>query len=211
MHFSPIIILLFALFIVVVLPATQSLEDSTCGCSEVTMCPPNSNTTGEGAASIEDCICYPGYVDVGPARVEIIGCPPNSNPVGEYALSLQDCVCDPGYVDILGSCTELFDCPPNSTAAAEYALSPQDCKCDPGYTRLFVNESCELLVTVPLQNSTAALSTEMIAGIAAAGSTVLAGGLWAVAKTFLVSPAIPAPVSMGNPAALKLRFFIEQV
>ena len=35
-----------------------------CGCTEVVQCPPNSTTAGVGAASLDDCVCYPGLVRI---------------------------------------------------------------------------------------------------------------------------------------------------
>ena len=216
------ILLVLLLFTTIAHTAASAEEEdgATCSCTQVIMmmCPPNSNTTGIGAVSIADCICNPGYVDVGGGVcMEIFECPPNSSPkqgYNYYALSADDCACDPGYHASMGSCAKHFDCPANSTSALGYALSLEDCKCDPGFARQSANETCASLVP--------ALSPAMIAGVAIAGSTVVLGGLWAVTKAFIGVQPIPLtqppPSVVGDPAAIRVapttaraRFFVEQV
>ena len=46
------------------LPPSLQTHDLQCGCTEVVLCPPNSTTTGVGATSLDDCVCFPGLVRI---------------------------------------------------------------------------------------------------------------------------------------------------
>ena len=104
-----------------------------CGCTEVMVCPPNSNTSGYGAASVEDCVCNPGYMFLDGVCVEVFECPPNS--ITEFVLAAGDCMCAGGFVLSGGVCVELFRCPENSQIIAlnSNTSSIDDCVCNPGY------------------------------------------------------------------------------
>lgn len=126
-----------SLFLLVILfPLIRARDE--CGCTEVMVCPPNSNTSGYGAASVDDCVCNPGYLQLEGICVEVFECPPNSTT--EFVLTAGGCTCADGFTLLEGMCVELFNCPANSHPDAQYSntstASMDDCVCDPGYVRL---------------------------------------------------------------------------
>ncbi len=102
------------LLVSVLMPVTRGDE---CSCAaELTFCPPNSNTTGVGAASIDDCICDAGFADMDGVCVRVFDCPLNSGPVVGYAFSISDCVCDTGFDRRMTNTTcEPVDAAPSDT------------------------------------------------------------------------------------------------
>ena len=204
------------LFLLFLASAAQNPDDNVCGCSEVVMCPLNSNTTGLGASSIDDCICNPGFVDVGGGCVKVIDCPLNTHSVDQFAFSEQECVCDLGYVDAFTNrtCVKIFECPLNSSSAITYPLSVKDCACDSGFTLL--DNTCQL-------TASAGLSVTAIAGIAAGSAALAGGGLMGIINSwnFLFPPTttpVPPVVGPGVMAGIRMddvftheRFLIRAV
>jgi len=195
-----------------------------CGCTEVMRCPPNSNTTGFGAASVDDCVCYPGYMRLGEECVA--ECPPNST------TAEIGCTCVDGFVASGGGCVEMFRCPANSrpvggglvlssvdcwcnegfvrsdgglcVCAPNSVISSDGCVCVSGYNRTFANESC-----VQAESSPVALIT----GAAVGGGAVLVGVVWAVVRYIFMAPAVsPPPMVSGGGMLAQVRMtrkFIE--
>lgn len=126
-------------------------QDQSCGCTEIMTCPPYSNTTGEGASSVDECVCYPGYMLMKGYCVEMLDCPPNST--DWYTLTVGGCECKDGFVFSEGMCVELFHCPANSSGVGSMVLSILDCKCDVGYIRQTIDADCLRMYDCPL-NST---------------------------------------------------------
>ena len=133
------------------LPVLHAQDE--CGCAEVTACPPNSNTSGYGAASVDDCVCNPEYMYLEGACVEVFECPPNSKT--EFVLTAGGCMCAGGFVLSGGVCVERFRCPANSQSIAPNSdtspTSVDDCVCNPGYR--LVEGACVKLFECP-PNST---------------------------------------------------------
>ena len=140
-------------FLLILITTLSTHAQDECGCTEVVSCPPNSNTTGYGAASIADCVCNPGFMRVGSGCFEMFDCPPNST--AEFTLTAGSCTCLDGFVPLVpeGRCVELYRCPLNSRPTGSVALSILDCVCDPGFTRLTVGGGCLRIYDCPL-NST---------------------------------------------------------
>ena len=196
---------ILVLHIFLLQPTHLQLLLDQCGCTEISLCPPNSNTTMEGAVSVEDCVCYPGFVRVDGGCLETIDCPVNSKPIGGgVAVSLDDCMCDVGFIHSevdSGLCLEVFYCPPNSNSTVKWALSPEDCVCDTGYARLFVNGSCDP-VLLNLESSTPpGLPIALIAGVSAGGAVALVAGGWVIYQYAVVKSAVVA-VSAAVPAVV---------
>lgn len=200
-----------SLFLLVFLFPHNIHAQDECDCTDVMVCPPNSNTSGYGAASVDDCVCDPGYMRLGEACVAV--CPPNST-----AGISGGCTCVDGFVLSGGVCVEMFRCPANSRPVGGglvlstldcwcnegFVRSDEGCVCSPnsvilldgcecvsGYRRTFANESC-VQESAPI----AGVAVGGILGVAVGGSVVLVSSVWAAVQYFFMAPpaAVPAPM-----------------
>ena len=176
-------------------------QDQSCGCTEVMTCPPNSNTTGEGASSVDDCVCYPGYMSFEGDCVEMLDCPPNSTEW--YTLTVGGCKCKNGFVYLVseGACIELFHCPENSSAVGGMALSILDCKCDHGYVRQTIDADCVWMYDCPL-NSTKPWAFSVDECVCVSGYTSTDKGCVPIIPPAQIQPAQIAIYAVGGGVAL---------
>eukprot|EP00961_Rhodomonas_salina_P292535 3933019-Rhodomonas_salina.1 len=125
-------------------------------------CPSNLTTAASGAASVDACICIPGFFGVGgvegcdecpPDRFceggnSVSSCPSHSHPSQEGGSSENVCVCNRGYVGRNATSCSLvavgyyslggeisIQCPSDSSTAFTGADSKDGCVCNAGFYR----------------------------------------------------------------------------